>query len=281
MKILTVATKEEGYYSTLRRTAVENGFTLKTLGQGKPWKGLAWKIDLYLEELKRYEKRELVICADGYDVVVIGCATEVKTKFLKTGHPLMFSGQRYFPNQKWIQKIADQLMSNSKTNNIGNLNAHLDYSRPCMGLLIGYADNVTKLFEQLQEIERKKNIGNDQILLNIYYLNHPDQIKVDSTCQIFQNLWRTRGGVYGKITPKDENCEVDVFSPIHKSEKRIRNKKYKTLPCFLHGPFNLDMGLLLNEMDIDAPKLSMSKGIQYWKYSIMYYVKRAIRFFVG
>ena len=221
MKIFTVATQEEGYYSTLKQTALKNGFTLKPLGWNKPWKGLAWKIDLYLEELKKCKKREPIICVDGYDVVVIGDSKEVYSKFLETGCPVLFSGQRYFPNQKWIQRISDQLMSNNKTYNIGDINEHLDYSRPCMGLLIGYAENLTTLFERLQEIEREEKIGNDQILLNIFYLNHPDQIKVDTECQIFQNLWRTRGGVYGKITTKDKKCEVEVYGGVNKSSKRV------------------------------------------------------------
>ena len=52
MKLFTVATKEEGYYSILKQTALENGFLLKTLGWNDTWKGFAWKIDLYLQELK-------------------------------------------------------------------------------------------------------------------------------------------------------------------------------------------------------------------------------------
>ena len=280
MKLFTVATKEEGYYSLLKQTALENGFSLKTLGWNDTWKGFAWKIDLYLQELKNCQAGEPVVCVDGYDVVVIGDAEEVYNKFIEIGHPILFSGQRYFPSQKRIQRLSDQLMSNSKTYNIGDINEHLDYRRPCMGLLIGYAENLITLFEQLQKIEREEKIGNDQILLNMFYLNNPNQIKIDSECKIFQNLWRTRGGFYGKTTSKDEKCEVELYFDKYKSSKRFRNKKHKTLPCFLHGPLNLDMGLLLSEIDISAPKLNIMKGIHYWKYSISYYIKRAIPFFI-
>ena len=280
MKIFTVATNDEGYYSTLQRTAKEKGFSLTSLGWNQEWRGLAWKIDLYLDELRNCKNNEPVVCVDGYDVVIIGEADEVHSKFIEIGQPLLFSGQRYFPNQKWIQRISDQLMSNSKSSSIGELHEEQDYSRPCMGLLIGYAGHLISLFERLQAIELKQQIGNDQILLNIYYLNHPEQIQLDLECQIFQNLWRTRSGIYGRVSTKDESCDVEVYHPPGTAIKRIRNKKYKTLPCFLHSPFNLDMHLLLKEIDIAVPKMSLKKGIHYWNYSIMYYIKRAITFFL-
>jgi hypothetical protein len=280
MKILTVATHEEGYYNVLKQTAKEKGFDLKTLGWNMPWKGLAWKIDLYLDELKKCSKDEPVICVDGYDVVVIGEPEEVYSKFKQIGQPILFSGQRYFPNQRWIQRISDQLMSNSKSNSISKVSDPLDYSRPCMGLLIAYAGALIDLFERLQAIEKQENIGNDQILLNVFYLNNPDKIYLDRECQIFQNLWRTRNGIYGSVSSKDKTCEVEIVAPMDASSKRVRNKRYKSLPCFLHGPLNLDMSLLLGEIDISVPKMSFKKGLHYWNYSIMYYVKRAITFFL-
>lgn len=279
MKILTVATHKEGCYDALKISAKANGFQLKTLGWNQAWKGLAWKIDLYLEELKNCKEEEPVVCVDGYDVVVIGAAEEVYSKFINLGQPILFSGQRYFPNQKWIQRISDQLMSNSKLNNIAKFGDQFDYSRPCMGLLIGYAGKLIDLFEQLRDIERREHIGNDQILLNMFYLKNPTTIELDKECQIFQNLWRTRGWIYGGISSKDVNCEVEVYQSSSESSKRVLNKKYKSLPCFLHGPLNLDMHLLLSEIDITVPKLTLKKGIHYWNYSIMYYVKRAVTFF--
>lgn len=278
MKIFTIATREEGYYALLKQTALENGFSFNTLGWNHSWKGFAWKIDLYLEELKKCSPEEPVVCVDGYDVIVVGTAEETYDKFMQTGHSIIFSGQRYFPSQKYIRKIADQVMSNHKTHNIGAINDHLDYSRPCMGLLIGYANNLIALFEQLQKLEHERKIGNDQILLNMYYLENRNQIKLDTDCNIFQNLWRTRGVIYGKITSKDKACEVEICTDAQSNLTRVRNKKYKTLPCFLHGPFNLDMSMLLNEIGIPAPRLQISKGLHYWKYSINYYIKRAIPF---
>ena len=280
MKILTVATHEEGYYTALKRTAGENGFSLATLGWNQAWKGLAWKIDLYLEALRKCNAQEPVLCVDGYDVVVVAKAEEVRLKFDEIGQPVLFSGQRYFPNQKWVQKISDQLLSNSRSHNIGDIKKGFDYSRPCMGLLIGYPENLIALFEDLQKIEHSQQIGNDQILLNMYYLKHPDQIHLDTECRIFQNLWRTRGGLYGAISSKDKHCEVEVYQPVDQKFNRVRNKQFRTLPCFLHGPLNLDMYLLLKEIDIDVPKMSLKKGLHYWNYSIMYYIKRALTFFL-
>jgi len=279
MRILTIATQNEGYFNVLKQTAEDWGYDLQVLGWGKPWKGLAWKIELYIEKLKTLPKDETVICVDGYDVVVIGPSEEVSDKFKALNHPVIFSGQRYFPNQRWIQKLADQLMSNSRSRTIGNKHDSADYSRPCMGLLIGCVGSLLSIFKQFMEIEQREAIKNDQILLNIFYLQHPEVIKTDSTCALFQNLWRTRGGLYGKISVYDRTCEVEIYHDATYARKRIRNIRYKTTPCFLHAPFNLDMGLILNEIGIDSPKLDLKKGFHYWQYTLLYFINRGLKFY--
>ena len=71
--------------------------------------------------------------------------------------------------------MADKLMSDSHHHFIKNQvdDGIYDYSRPCMGLLIGYAGKLLGLFNAMLEIENEENIGNDQILLNKYYLKNP------------------------------------------------------------------------------------------------------------
>ncbi len=277
MKILTIATKAEGYFNLLEETAQKWGYDLKVLGWEEEWKGFSWKLALYVGAFKNLPPDEPVICVDGYDVIAIAPAEEMLTKFKDFNQPIIFSGQRYFPNQKWLQYLADQVMSNDLVKVINEKSADTkDYSRPCMGLLIGYAKDLYLLFQRLLEIESQKSLNDDQTLLNIYYLQNPHSIQLDIHCVLFQNLWRTRGGIYGKISSKDKNAEVEVFYDSTIKAHRTRNKTFQTTACFLHAPFNLDMSMLLEEIQLNPPSVSFEKGWSYWKYSIMHHVKRAL-----
>src|SRR5271170_3341115 len=99
MKILTIATKNEGYLDLLIHTAEKFGYKIKVHGWGMPWRGLAWKLELYISELEKMDGDEPIVCVDGYDVIVVGSSEEMKTKFLRMNTAIIFSGQRYFPNQ--------------------------------------------------------------------------------------------------------------------------------------------------------------------------------------
>jgi hypothetical protein len=277
MKILTIATKKEGYLDLLIQTAEKFGYELKLLGWGLPWKGLAWKLELYISELEKIDGGEPVVCVDGYDVIVVGSSEEMKNKFIKMNSPVIFSGQRYFPMQKFIQSLADKLMSNDKRQKFGKTGDPIDYSRPCTGLFTGYAGDLLLLFRELIRIEGKEKIGNDQILLNIFYLRNPASIRIDYHCDLFQNLWRTESGLFGKFYPENRKSDIEIIG--EGNEYRIKNKYFNTEPCFLHAPFNLDIGPVLVRLNLNPKKLSFGKGLHYSKYSLFYYTKRGIKFF--
>lgn len=280
MKLFTVATKEEGYFDLLKHTANRWGYDLQVLGWQQNWRGFSWKLDLYIEAFKNLPPDEPVICVDGYDVVVIAPANEMYKKFKSFNQQIIFSGQRYFPNQRWVQKLADQVMRYDLPQNIDkDANNSDSYSRPCMGLLVGYAGELLKLFQDLIVIERQRSLNDDQTLLNIYYSNYPDSINLDYKCLMFQNLWRTRGCLYGKISSKDKKAEIEVFYDEKIESLRVRNKQFNTDACFIHAPFNLDMELLLKELNLSSHKRSFKKSWHYWKYSIIHHIKRAIRLY--
>lgn len=94
MQLLTVATHAEGYYPLLLSSARQYGYTCTTLGWQQPWRGLAWKLDLYLAALNTLPDDEPVLCVDGYDVIVTAPADELLAQFKALGQPLVFSGQR-------------------------------------------------------------------------------------------------------------------------------------------------------------------------------------------
>jgi hypothetical protein len=281
MKLLTIATEAEGYFDLLKQSSKKWGYDLKVLGWQQKWQGFAWKLELYIAALLKLPPDEPVVCVDGYDVVVIAPPEELLMKFTSLDYPVIFSGQRYFPNHKRIQKIADQVMSNGATKAINWNNPNTkDYTRPCMGLVIGYAGKLLALFKALINIESRKSINDDQTLLNIYYLDNPNSIYLDYTCTLFQNLWRTKGVVYGKFSARHESAEIETYFDEIIGSMRVRNKTYLTSPCFLHAPFNLDIGMLLKEINLQAPKTSLSKDWHYLQYSIAHHTHRAFKLFL-
>lgn len=278
MKVFTIATKSEGYFDLLKSSTEKWGYQLHALGWNQPWQGFAWKLELYIEAFKKLPPKEVIICVDGYDVIAVGPPNEIDEKFKQQNCTILFSGQRYFPGQKWIRKLADKVMAfdESKYTETTDDTAGNAYTRPCMGLLIGYAENLLFLFEQLMEIEKEKSINDDQTLLNIFYTKNPNALQVDRNCNLFQNLWRTRGGLYGKISSKDTNAEINLVFDEENKAVRVRNKAHGTQACFIHGPLNLNMDLLLKELGLPIHNRSHSKNIRYWQYSILHHVKRAI-----
>jgi hypothetical protein len=277
MRVLTVATSVKGYFHLLRETTDRWGYDLHVLGWKQDWKGFAWKLVLYKEALQKVASNEPVICVDGYDVVAIAPSQEIERKFRASESPLVFSGQRYFPNQRWVQRFVDQVMSDDIQETITEKTSHArDYSRPCMGLLIGYSADLLRLFKKLIEIEKRRGTNDDQTLLNLHYLRHPDAIQVDTACTMFQNLWRTRGRLYGKIVPTDKHSEIEVYFDDAVDAFRVRNKAHQTSPCFLHAPFNLDINPVLKALKLDPPVLNYSKGWEYLRYSVLHHAKRAI-----
>lgn len=281
MNILTVATQSEGYYELLRQSAKQWGYNLQTLGWQQPWKGLAWKLDLYAEALAQLPQDAPVICADGFDVVVIAHAEEFAKGYAAFGNRILVSGQRYFPRNRWMRKMSDRIMSNHRTHTIHARVEQADspYSRPCTGLMAGPAGAVLQLFNELIEVEAREAVGNDQILMNMHYLRQPDAIELDTRCALFQNLWRTRGFLHGKLHPKDKRAEVAVVPGSQNGAMRVQNKQFGTLPCFLHAPFNLDMGPLLKELGMQAPTVGLKKSWHYWQYSMRYYIGRTYKLY--
>lgn len=282
MKLLTIATHSEGYLDLLKQSAGKLGYDLEILGWQQKWQGFAWKLALYMKALSNLPPDEPVICVDGYDVLVIAPAAEMAEKFYAAGNAIVFSGQRYFPNNKRLQKMADQVMSNNLVNTINqNSTTCSDYSRPCTGLFAGYADALSRLFTNLLILEQDKGIKDDQTLLNIYYLEHKEALQLDKTCTMFQNLWRTQGFLYGNFSSLSKYSEVELYYDQRLKAKRLKNKEFATSPCFIHGPFNLNLDKLIKELDLEAPSLRNAKNWHYLRYSITHHATRAIKLYLN
>ena len=280
MKLLTIATQAEGYFDLLKQSAEQWGYDLEVLGWQQKWQGFAWKLALYKEALNNLPPNEPVVCVDGYDVVIIGPAEEMAKKFASQHHNIIFSDQLYFPNNRRIQRMADQVMSNNLVKSINSSSNH-EYTRPCMGLFIGYAGDLLALFTKLIALEQSITVKDDQTLLNIYFLENRDSLHLETNCSMFQNLWRTKGIIYGKISSLDKASHIETYYDDEIGSIRVRNKVYNTSPCFIHAPFNLNMNMLLKEIKLTPPPITIAKDWHYFQYSISHHISRALKLYMN
>jgi hypothetical protein len=82
VKVITVATKADGYFTALRESCLRLGYEFVVLGWQEKWKGFGWALRLvhdFLETLP--DKREVVIVVDAYDVVAVRPARDALRRF--------------------------------------------------------------------------------------------------------------------------------------------------------------------------------------------------------
>lgn len=274
MKIFTIATHEEGYLPQLKTTSLSLGFKLNILGENEKWGGFSWKINKYLQALKGLPAEEVIICTDAYDVFVVGTPQEVLEKYKSFNKTLVFSGQRKYATSKIFQKLANKVMSDDIFFNSSMLPpTKTSYRWPCTGLFMGPAGELVELFIKLLQLN-VPTVGNDQILMTKYYLKYPTSIALDEDCHIFQNLWKTRGLVKGVFNVNDKDAEVRI--KIIDGEKRPYNVMTNSSPCFVHGPYNVDLSPLMKEIGLSSKPLTWAKYFHYFRYSILYYMKRLL-----
>lgn len=269
MRALTVATGSAGYLPLLQNSAKRFGFELDVIGWGKPWGGTSTKLSWYRDALDSLDPGEVVTIVDGYDVVFTAPAIETETIFKSLRLPYLFSGQRYFPSNPVLRRLADRIMGIENDAFRQQLETER-YARPCMGGLIGEARAISELFTKLIAIEARERTGHDQIPLNLYMQQHPEQAHVDHECRIFQSLWRTRGTfvMRGSIHLEDADSEVRVLE-----SGMIENCFTGTHPQVLHAPMDLDMNPLLEAMNFDLEGIERVSSSKYFRDSIRSYIK--------
>src|SRR5579883_3020052 len=97
MKILTVATNEEGYYQALKESI---NFEFVTLGMNMEWKGLTMKIDLIRDYINLCKDDEIIIIVDGYDVICLESREEIERRFLLLKSDIVFGVNIFIDNNR-------------------------------------------------------------------------------------------------------------------------------------------------------------------------------------
>lgn len=231
--VITVATEETDGYLRFKKSIDTLGLNLKVFGMNEEWlggdvsvtTGGAHKLNMLKEGLEEYKNRDdlVIFFTDSYDVVFAADQEEILEKFLATGSRLVVSAE----STVWPDR---SLKSQYPAVDSG-------YPYLCSGGIIGYADTYWKALNAWPV----KNDDDDQLFYTLIYLNetlrNDLQMSLDHKAELVQNLNFAQHDV--------EVVEVEERS-------RLKNEKFNTMPCVVHG--NGPSKIMLNRIGNYVPK---------------------------
>ena len=243
LKIVTVATHNDGYLPALKSICKKNNCYFKIIGFGEKWGGWSWRTQKIIEYLQGCDMSDIIMLIDGFDVLVLSKPEEIINKFKKMHCNVLFScshlsrGQPY--NNSFIyQNIAfPSEKKYFKSNKNFILNA---------GTIMGYSKHLLQLYLQMQKKQQKTNISDDQILLNSMDLSFL-KYNIDFDSKIFW-IWEiNRIMDYGNIIFQNETYSSNSY--IKYKDNRIvflnGNK-----PCVIHGINNRNMNKICEKNNV-------------------------------
>jgi len=250
MHIVTVATKNEGYFDYLVESCKRNGGELEVLGWGQEWKGFSHRISLMKDYLKRLADDDIVCFVDGYDVIILEPLSKLEKIFKDSGKRIIFA--RDIDSSTIPLLITFLHMYFGKCKNL-SINA---------GTYIGYVKDLKELYNQVYNKYDLKKYKDDQIILTDI-CNTNNNVDIDINRQMFL--------VTNHIDSNKKKIKIE--------NQRLRFDKY--YPCILHAPSNFDLTPILQQLGYNITKAKKRATIDYvLKSTIMPYVLKIIAIFV-
>jgi hypothetical protein len=172
MKLITVATHNDGYFKWLKQSCEKYRYHLNVLGYDEKWQGFNWRLQKLLIFLKQLKPYEIVCCIDAFDVIMLRDSTLLTKKF----HEIHMREKCKIIIAKEVKDKIDELWG---TWQFGiNINA---------GTYIGYAKDIIEILEKAQYVNNKPE-ADDQILLGNIAITYPQDIYIDKNCEIFLTI---------------------------------------------------------------------------------------------
>ena len=243
LKIVTVATHNDGYLPALKSICEKNKCNLEILGFGEKWGGWDWRTQKIIDYLKKCNVSDIVMLIDGFDVLVLSSPEEILNKFKKMHCNILFScshlsrGQPY--NNSFIYKNISfpSVKKYFKSNKNFILNA---------GTIIGYSKHLLQLYLHLQKKQKITNILDDQILLNSMDLSFL-KYNIDYDSTIFW-IWEINQIIdYGNILFRNETYSNNSYIK-YKDNRIIFLNGNK--PCVIHGINNRNMSKICEKNNV-------------------------------
>lgn len=238
------------------------------------WNGYTDKINYMSETLKMLSDSDLVCFIDAYDVLVNNTGASIIQKFNEYKCDILIGAELNCYPDKYRQDM-DKISDATTMYKYANSGGYIGYKHAIQKLLSWDLKNITEICKS----------GGDQTYFMEYYLkNHSDKIKLDSKCEIFQNMhwvsWKDiefkNGMIHNKILDKypcfihfnggsfqDKNKKdiMPIFIEKMKMSKTLNLDEYEQLTtetCYPHSQINLSI----------PEKSPVNKGIPIYEISI-------------
>lgn len=170
MKLLTVATKSEGYFPILIESCKRYNIDIEVLGWGQKWTGFMMKFNLLLEYMKDLDDNEIVCIIDGYDTAVTQPLDVLESKFRKMNCPIVVAEDSTWILHKTIGYMFFGLCKDKTIN---------------AGTYIGYVKYLRNMITDICSIFDCKNVKlDDQQILTTYCKKN--NICIDTKNELFQ-----------------------------------------------------------------------------------------------
>jgi len=223
LTILSVATKECGYFEILKQSCKKYNLNLIIVGWGREWDGWITRLEWIYEAMLEIPKDHIVLVVDAYDVIFFADETEILEKFRREKCGLLVGSD----NQ--CNRVIPKSFAGAFFNRTQKQYENLEYYLICAGTFATtpyfFCETIFPLlYSYIQDTK------DDQVAFTTLSLEHPNLVKVDYECRMFQTCFPC--GMYDIF----ESYSLEIFQ-----QKRIYNKKYKSYPVLLHGGGNSDL----------------------------------------
>ena len=177
------------------------GIHLDVLGLGEPF-SFGKRLSDYHKYLEGIPPKDVVLFIDAYDVLILADEKTILDKFFSMNAPFVISAEtNCFPFAHFASFYPPS------PTKFKYLNA---------GSYIGYAGHIKRIYEDLSPIPYDID---DQGLLSVYFLKHPEKFKLDYHCDLFLTLFQV--------------AKRELV--LDRQKKIVKLLTTKTKPCLIHG----------------------------------------------
>lgn len=257
--VVTVANKSDGYYEILKDSCIRNGCKLTTLGFGEKWGGFVWRFELIQTYLKSVNPYDIIIIIDGFDVIMTEHIDVFIDKYNKIGKSIVIGISNLNALSRYMGKrVFKSIKYNQKQYFI------------CAGMYVGYASDLSMMYNLINQYLGFKNYNDDQVLL-CKFLN--------STNPIIQDFVNSKIALDTKVTLFNNTARKSTLDTIFKTTSKI-NLEYDSISdklinqygessSFIHGPGSIDLKQYIEKLGYtnvpDVIPYSNSRIIHYTK----------------
>lgn len=201
----TVASTKKNGLKQLLKSCRENKIDLQVLGFEKPFRGFCEKFIQMLEYIKTLNDEDIILFTDAYDSLVLSNEKTILEKFFSMQSPFVISCEKNCWPDKELSALYPATPFSFRYINTGSY--------------IGYVGFLKRYFQTLMPFKAEDN---DQRLITLDYLKHPEKYTLDTSCKIFLPTW---------------GIESTGLS-IDQKKRSVFCFETQNSPCIIHGNGN-------------------------------------------